>query len=127
MNSTSLLPLLVFLSMWVSLKILEKMSMANLLQLKTTSEQHLSEPLQILNVVILTNAEDGINRTVIVNDNFDTEKVAEVVIDHLEAHRLNITMFSSTEGEEDLKKILLDNLDWRQEIEFAVSNLLQGI
>ena len=98
-----------------------------LLQLKTTLEQHLPESLQILNVVILTNAEDGINRTVIVNDNFDTENVAVVVIDHLEAPRLNITMFSSTEGEEDLKKILLDNLDWGQEIEFAVSNLLQGI
>ena len=67
----------------------------NLLQLKTTLEQHLPESLQILNVVILTIAEDGINRTVIVNDNFDTENVAVVVIYNLETPRLNITMFSS--------------------------------
>ena len=98
-----------------------------LLQLKTTLEQHLPESLQILNVVILTIAVDGINRTVIVNDNFDTENVAVVFIDRLETPRLNITMFSSTEGEEDLKKILLQNLDWRQEIEFAVSNLLLDV
>ena len=102
------------------------MAMANLLQVKTTLEQHLPESLQILNVVILTIAEDGINRTVIVNDNFDTDNVAIVVIDRLETPRLNITMFSSTEGEEDLKKLLLTNLDWGQEIEFAVSYLLPG-
>ena len=103
------------------------MSKANLLQLKTTLKQHLPESLQILNAVILTIAEAGINRTVIVNDNFDTEKVAVVVIDRLEAPRLNITMFSSTEGEEDQKKICLDNLDWAHKIEFAVSKLLQCI
>ena len=97
------------------------MSTANLLQLKTTLEQLLPESLQILNVVILTIAEDDINRTVIFNDNFDTETVAVVVIDRLETLRLNITMSSSTEGEEDLKKILLDNF------EFAVSILLQSI
>ena len=31
-------------------------------------------------------------------------------------------MFSSTEGEEDLKKILLENLDWTQEMEFEFLN-----
>ena len=52
------------------------------------------------------------------------ENVAVVLIDRLETPRLNITMFSTNEGEEDLKKILLGNLDWAQEIEFAVSSLL---
>ena len=53
----------------------------NLLKLKTTLEDHLPESLQILNVIILSIADDGINRTVFVNDNFNTENVAVMVMD----------------------------------------------
>ena len=98
------------------------MSPENLLRLKTVLEQHLPESLQIMNVIILSIADDGINRTVFVNDNFNTENVAVMVMDRLETPRLNITMFSSTGGEEDLKKILLENLDWTQEMEFGFLN-----
>ena len=97
------------------------MSKVNLTGLKTILEQLLPESLQILNVVILTIAEDGIGRDVIVNENFGIDNVAVVVVDHLEAPRLNITMFSSEEGEQDLRNILLKNVDWTLELEFAVS------
>lgn len=99
-------------------------STANLIRLKTTLEQLLPESLQILNVVILTIASDGIDRTVIVNDNFNVENVAIVVFDRLETPRLNITMFSTFKGEQDMRKLLVENLDWEKEIEFAVSDLL---
>merc|ERR1711892_1230597 len=98
---------------------MNKMSKVNLIRLKTILEELLPESLQILNVVILTIAEDGIGRDVIVNENFDTDNVAVVVVDHLEDPRLNITMFSSKEGEQDLRSILLKNVDWTLELEFA--------
>merc|ERR1711892_1273440 len=98
---------------------MNKMSKVNLIRLKTILEELLPESLQILNVVILTIAEDGIGRDVIVNENFGIDNVAVVVFDHLEAPRLNITMFSSEEGEQDLRNILLKNVDWTLELEFA--------
>ena len=84
-------------------------------------EQLLPDSIQILNVVKLTLASDGINRTVIVNENFSKDNLAVMVIDHLESPRSNITMFSTSKGEKDLKKMLEENLDWNQELEFAVS------
>ena len=91
------------------------MSLVNLL------EQLLPDSIQILNVVKLTLASDGINRTVIVNEHFSKEHLAIMAIDHLESPRSNITMFSTSKGEKDLVKILEENLDWNQELEFAVS------
>ena len=84
-------------------------------------EQLLPDSIQILNVVKLTHDSDGINRTVIVNENYSKENLAIIVIDHLESPRSNITMFSTSEGEKDLIKMLEENLDWNQELEFAVS------
>ena len=81
-------------------------------------EQLLPDSIQILNVVKLTHDSDGINRTVIVNENYSKENLT---IDHLESPRSNITMFSTSEGEKDLIKMLEENLDWNQELEFAVS------
>ena len=96
------------------------MDIDNLIHLKTTLEQLLPSSLQILNVVILTISDDGVDRTVIVNDNFTVDNVAVVVVDRLESPRENITMFCSVEGVEDLQKLLVEKLDWEKEIEFAV-------
>ena len=101
---------------------MKKLLREDLIRLKTILEQLLPESQQILNVVCLTIADDGIQRNIFSNDNFNQDIVAVVGIDYLEAPtRLNITLFSTRYSSQELRKILQETLDWDEELEFAVS------
>ena len=93
-----------------------------LIQVQKILENLLPTSMQIVNVVALTIAEDGIDRTVFANDNFDQDNLAVVAFDYIEApERLNITVFSSEASLKELENLLKETLDWNQELEFAVN------
>ena len=93
---------------------------ADLLKVRDLIYQLLPDSIQMLNVILLTAANDGIERTIFVNDNHTSENVALIAIDKVEFPRLTVSLFSTKRGESVLQDMLRIVLNWDQEMLFAV-------
>ena len=86
----------------------------------------LSPPLpasiQAYNSVVLALSDDGIERRVIsAPDQLQCSVLSVLVLNREQACRVMISMFSSSEADDDLRKLLEENIDWTEEIDFVVS------
>ena len=80
---------------------------------------HLPASIQAYNSVVLALSDDGIERRVVSAP--DQLQCSVLVLNREQACRVMISMFSSSETEDDLRKLLEENIDWSEEIEFVVS------
>ena len=80
---------------------------------------HLPASIQAYNSVVLALSDDGIERRVVSAP--DQLQCSVLVLNREQACRVMISMFSSSETDDDLRKLLEENIDWTEEIDFVVS------
>ena len=80
---------------------------------------HLPASIQAYNSVMLALSDDGIERRVVSAP--DQLQCSVLVLNREQACRVMISMFSSSDADDDLRKLLEENIDWTEEIEFVVS------
>ena len=82
----------------------------------------LPDSIQVFNLVTLALSGDGVARQVIARDEGDkVETLAVVVLNKIESPKESITLYCNTLGAENMKKLLIENVDLKREITFAVS------
>ena len=89
----------------------------NLENIRRKLSRHLPASIQAYNSVVLAMSDDGIERRVVST----ADHCSVVVLNRGQAGRVMISMFSSSEADDDLRKLLEENIDWTEEIEFVVS------
>ena len=89
--------------------------------------RHLPASIQVYNSLALALSEDGIERKVVTKISDLPDRCSVVMFNLAESPKVVISMFCTDEAEDDLRKILLDNINWNVEIEFAVSYLFSFI
>ena len=85
--------------------------------------RHLPASIQVYNSLALALSEDGIERTVVTKISDLPDRCSVVMFNLAESPKVVISMFCTDEAEDDLRKILLDNISWNVKINFAVSYL----
>jgi len=95
---------------------------AELDELRAALEQLLPASLQIINCLVLCCSPDGHMKTVLTSPVSRPAELAVVVVDRTESPKEIVTMFSTEQGELNLRQILEQQLDWGLEIEFNVSD-----
>ena len=98
------------------------MDRATLVNLKGVLENLLPSSIQLYNIIVCELSNDGIDRNIIVNDNFSEEKIALMVLNRLEAPKLIVSLFCTDNCKEVLRGFLVDNIDWEDSTEFGVTN-----
>ena len=81
---------------------------------------HLPASIQAYNSVMLALSDDGIERQVVSTPD-QQHSCSVLVLNRGEAGRVIVSMFSASDGDDDLRTLLEENIDWSEEIEFAVS------
>ena len=82
--------------------------------------RNLPASILMYNSVGLLLSEDGIQRSV-VSSNLQRKTFAIILLDMAESPKVVISMYCTPGAEYILKEILEQNVDWKEEIEFAVS------
>ena len=95
---------------------------AELNELRAVLEQLLPSSLQIINCLVLCCSPDGHMKTVLTSPVSRPAELAVVVVDRTESPKEIVSMFSTEQGEPNLRKILEQQLHWGLEIDFNVSN-----
>ena len=80
---------------------------------------HLPASIQAYNSVVLAMSDDGIERRVVSAP--DLLQCSVLVFNREQAGRVMISMFSSSEADDDLRKLLEENIDWSEFLAFVVS------
>ena len=91
---------------------------AELQELRAVLEPLLPASLQIINTLVLCCSPDGHMKTVLTSP---VSRPAELAVDRTESPKEIISMFSTEQGEQNLRQILEQQLDWGLEIDFNVS------
>jgi len=91
---------------------------AELDELRAALEQLLPESLQIINCLVLCCSPDGHMKTVLTSPVSRPAELAVVVVDRTESPKEIVSMFSTEQGEQNLRQILEQQLDWGLEIDF---------
>lgn len=81
---------------------------------------HLPASIQAYNSVMLALSDDGIERRVVSTED-QQHSCSVLVLNRGEAGRVIVSMFSASDGDDDLRNLLEENINWSEEIEFAVS------
>ena len=89
----------------------------NLENIRRKLSRHLPASTQAYNSVVLAMSDDGIERRVVST----ADHCSVAVLNREQPSGLMISMFSSSEADDDLRKLLEENIDWTEEIEFVVS------
>ena len=93
---------------------------AELQELRAVLEPLLPASLQIINTLVLCSSPDGHMKTVLTSPVSRPAELAVVVVDRTESPKEIISMFSTEQGEQNLRQILEQQLDWGLEIDFNV-------
>ena len=80
---------------------------------------HLPASIKAYNSVVLALSDDGIERRVVSAP--DQLQCSVLVLNRAQPSGVMISMFSSSDSDGDLGKLLEENIDWTEEIEFVVS------
>jgi len=91
---------------------------AELQELRAVLEPLLPASLQIINTLVLCSSPDGHMKTVLTSPVSRPAELAVVVVDRTESPKEIISMFSTEQGEQNLRQILEQQLDWGLEIDF---------
>ena len=94
--------------------------MEDLENIRTKLIPFLPASIQAYNSVVLAMSDDDIERRVVSTPDPDQCSVVVLTREN-QAGRVMISMFSSSEADDDLRKLLEENIDWTEEIEFVVS------
>ena len=89
----------------------------NLENIRRKLRPHLPASIQAYNSVVLAMSDDGIERRVVST----ADHCSVAVLNREQPSGLMISMFSSSEADDDLRKLLEENINWTEEIDFVVS------
>ena len=82
----------------------------------------LPDSIQVFNLVTLALSGDGIARQVIaLDEGGKVDTLAVIVLNKIEAPKESISLYYNTLGAGNMKKLLIENVDLKREITFAVS------
>ena len=87
--------------------------------IKRKLSPYLPASIQAYNSVVLALSDDGIERRVVSTQ--DQLQCSVLVLNRELPSGVMISMFSSSEAEDDLRKLMEENIDWSEEIDFVVS------
>ena len=79
---------------------------------------HLPASIHAYNPVVLALSDDGIDRQIVSAPDI---LQCSVLVLHRGPAEVMISMFSSSEADDDLRKLLEENINWTEEIDFVVS------
>ena len=94
---------------------------AELEELRSVLDPLLPASLQIINTLVLCCSPDGHMKTVLTSPVSRPAELAVVVVDRTESPKEIISMFSTEQGEPNLRQILEQQLNWGLEIDFNVN------
>ena len=96
------------------------MDRATVIKLKCVLENLLPSSIQLYNIIACQLSNDGIERKIVVNEDFSEEKIALMVVNRLEAPKLIVSLFCTDNCQEVLREYLVENIDWNGCQEFEV-------
>jgi len=83
-----------------------------LLKIKIALEDNFPDSFQLFNIVQLILTEDGIEREVYVNEDFNNKDLAILVFEKIQMPKQDFALFCTKNSLEKLKKIVDEKVDW---------------